>query len=370
MDPMKLRSAFALLGLAAALIAACSTKNSIQGGTDAGDGGTGEGTTKVTKNEFCASCTFPANANPSTCKAPRSLNACCTCVVPPTRDIARGTGLNRYSSTDPTVDLGCLDSPGELGPSKTVTLKGFVRLFSSGNDSAGVKVEIFKEGPNGALGEKVGNPVVTTNNNAFQEPKPAWLKKCPEGGCTFRAYTYEGVPTETPLIVKTSDVNPGGSQWKELYDYNILFRNTQVQADNTVAHDPSAVASTDVNTVASAAGGFIAKPDKGVLAGEIHDCGDVRLSGAMLDTDLAHEADVFYFGENESDPLPDQTQARLGTSRLGLFGALNFQTGVPVRLTAVGRHNGQIVVLGTHIVQMFPNSVTALSLRGRRPWQK
>jgi len=364
---MKLPALLALV-LGATLVASqgCSSSTPV---VPQGDGGAGACGGDVAKDEFCSSCTAPSNASPTTCKAPRTLNACCTYIAPPTKELARGTGLNRYSSTDPAMKLGCLDDPGALEAPQTVTLKGFVRLFSSGNDSAGVRIEIFKEGPNGALGEKVGTAVETKDTDALLEPKPTWLKKCPEGGCSFRAYTYAGVPTETPLIIKTSDVNQGGSRWKELYDYNILFRNTQVQA-GVVAHDPAAVAATDVNTVAAAAGGFIPKPDKGVLAGEVHDCEDVRLSGATVDTDVPHEADLFYFGENEADPLPDQQQTRSGTSRLSLFGALNFPTNVPIRVTGVGKLNGQTILVGTHVVQTFPGAVTALSLRGRRPTQK
>jgi hypothetical protein len=134
-------------------------------------------------------------------------------------------------------------------------------------------------------------------------------------------------------------------------------------------YQPAAVAATDINTVASAAGGFTVKQDKGLLAGEVHDCGDVRVSGATVDTDVGHEGDMFYFGENEADPLPDKSRGALGTSKLGLFGTLNLPTGQPIRVRAVGKQGGQTVLLGSHTVQTFPGSVTALSFRGRRPWQ-
>ncbi len=309
-----------------------------------------------------------ASATPNTCKPPRTVNACCAWVAAPSQPLTRGTGLNRYSSNDAQIQLGCLDDPGEVGTPKTVTLKGFVRLFSSGNDSAGAKIEIFKEGEGGALGELVGTPTTTTNDDTNVK-KEDWLKKCPEGGCIFRGYTYEGVPTETRLIVKTSDAS-GGQQWANLYDYNVFFPNSQVGAGDVIEYEPSVVAATDINTVASAAGGFTVKQDKGLLAGEVHDCADVRLSGATVDIDAAHEADMFYFGENESDPLPDKTRSSLGTSKLGLFGTLNVTTGVPVRISAVGKSSDQTILLGTYTVQTFPNSVTALRLRGRRPWQK
>lgn len=363
-----------LLAPVVLVVAACSSSNSapLAGGDGGASAASCDSAPALGKNDYCKTCTMAANAVPNTCRAPRVVNACCTYVQPPSGELVRGTGLNRNSSSSPTINLACLDNPGDVGTPQTVKLKGFVRVFSSGSDSAGVKIEVFKEGPNGTLGEIVGTPVVTTKDdtkNPPQQPKPTWLKKCPDGGCTFRAFEYAGIPTETPLIVKTSDA-AGGEQWAQLFDYNIYFSNARVQADGSVTYDPAAVAATDINTVASAAGGFTVKADKGLLAGEVHDCEDVRLSGATVDTDVVHDGDMFYFGENESDPLPDKSRGALGTSKLGLFGTLNLPTGTPIRISALGKSGGQTILLGTYTVQTFPGAVTALSLRGRRPWQK
>ncbi|MBL8611121.1 MAG: hypothetical protein JNL38_27510 [Myxococcales bacterium] len=357
------------------LLGACSAENSVKS-TSSSSGGagalacTGDKGVKPAESDYCSSCTISATANPAKCTNARPVDACCAFVAGPKGSVARGTGLVRYSGSDATVNLACLKAPPAGGASKTVTLKGNVRLFSSGDDSKNVKIEIFKEGANGAVGERVGEPVVTTGDDAKNPPTvDTLLKKCPQEGCKFRAFEYPNVPTETPLIIKTSDAS-GGSQWAELYDYNIYFASSAVDGSNVIKYDPSVVAATDLNTVASAAGGFTVKPDRGLLAGEVHDCGDVRLSGAYVDTDVEHESDVFYFGENEADPLPDKNRSQDGTSKLGLFGMLNMKTGVPVRISAVGNYNGQMVLLGTYTVQTFPGAVTALSFRGRRPFQK
>src|SRR5207302_8680396 len=141
----------------------------------------------------CSACTVSAAATPATCTAPRPINACCTFVAAPTNELERGVGLNRYSTSDRNVDLGCLDNPGKLGTPQTAKLTGYVRLFSTGEDSAGVKIEIFKEGKDGALGELVGAAVTTTKDDPILQPKPSptVLAKCPDGGCSFRAYTYD-----------------------------------------------------------------------------------------------------------------------------------------------------------------------------------
>jgi hypothetical protein len=292
------------------------------------------------------------------------------CTSKPAAELVRATGLvyNSAPGNDPTIDFGCLDMPKAQGTPMMVTLTGFVKLFSSGDDSAGVKIEIFKEGPNGALGDPVGTPVTTTSTDAFQMPKPTLLKNCPVDGCIYRAFTYMNVPTETPLIIKTSD-GMMSQKWAALYDYNIYFANDSLK-NGMAYYEPSAVAATDLNTVAAAAGGFTIKADRGLLAGEVHDCADVRLGNAMVNTDVAPEGDMFYFGEDEANPIPDTNRASKGTSKLGLFGAFNYPSGTPIRISATGLYKGQVTLIGTYTVQAFPGAVTALSLRGRRPWQK
>jgi hypothetical protein len=327
----------------------------------------------LTQADYCKSCVASTTESPSMCTVSRSINACCAWVQAPTQEVKRSSNLHYFSSPNTTVDLGCLSNPGTVGTPQMVTLTGFVKLFSSGQDSAGVKIEIHKEGPNGTLGDLVGSAATTSSDDTAdpaQMPLVTWLTKCQAPGCKFRSFTYANVPTETPLIIHTSDA-AGAGLWSDLYDYNIYFANGVVDAMNQVHYDPSAVASTDLNTVASAAGGFTIKTSEGLIAGEVHDCGDVRLSGAMVDIDQAHEGPMFYFTDNEADPLPDQTRGPggQGTSVLGLFGALNIATGSPVRLSAVGKYQGQDVLLGTYVVQVYPGAVTALSLRGRRPWQ-
>lgn len=379
------RSFGAFFGASCVLLA-CSSHNSIVANNDGGSSATcGSAESQPADNDYCKTCT-PAST--STCTAARPIDACCTFVQAPQQELARGTGLHYFSSSDPTVDIGCLSSPPAAGAPQQVTLTGYVKLFSSGNDSQGVKVEVFGYNDDGSLGQSYGSFTTVSDETADppQMPLPTWSTKCPDTGCKLRTYFVPNVPTETKLVIKTSDAL-GARQWSDLYDYNIYISNSALTTASTVPstgiagfpttgsfayYDASSVAATDVNTVASAAGGLTVKPDKGVIAGEVHDCGDVRISGATVDTDAVHDGPLFYFNDNESDPTPDQSRgaAGAGTSNLGLFGALNLATGTPIHVSAVGKTGGSTVLLGTMTVQVFPGAVTALSFRGRRPWQK
>lgn len=372
--------------------AACSSKNSLvaDAGSHCGAAVTcaSEAAGSVlTKNQYaaCTSCQEPMLTPPVACSTSRPIDACCAFVQAPTVPVQAATGLHYNSGTDPNaIDFSCLDTPAAQGTPQMVTLVGDVKLFAAGEDSAGVKIEVFQEGPSGSLGPLVGTAVVTMATDPYVDPKPTWSTKCPTDGCTLRKFTYPNIPTETPLIIKTSDAN-NAQKWSELYDYNIYFSNSKIGQNGAgmgqVFYEPSAVAATDPQVVAATVGGTV-KADKGLLAGEVHDCNDVRLSGATVYTDYRPENDsFFYFTDNESDPTPDQqrTANGSGTSKLGLFGGLNYQTGVPVRVSAVaqvgggggdGGTCGSDVLAGTYVVQMFPGAVTALSFRGRRPYQK
>lgn len=248
-------------------------------------------------------------------------------------------------------------------------MKGFVRLFSSGNDSKGVQVEIFRENDDGSLGDAIAASSSVVTDETKEAKKEDLLAKCPDGGCTFRSYTFDGaVPTETRLVVKTSDASGAATAWAPFYEY-VYFSTADVVGD-AIVFDPTAIASTDRSTIFAAAGALAMKQERGLLLGEVHDCGDVRVSGAMADIDASRDGDMVYFGDDEKNPLPDPSRTSSGTSKLGMFAALNVATGVPIRVSAIGLANGQTTLLGNQTVQAFAGSVTAIRLRGRRPWQR
>src|SRR5687767_14943963 len=94
--------------LASCVVVACSSGGSSSGssGTSSSGGAACDTAPKVEKDAYCETCTMSASATPNQCRPPRTVNACCAWVAAPTQALSRGTGLNRYSSPDPAVQLG------------------------------------------------------------------------------------------------------------------------------------------------------------------------------------------------------------------------------------------------------------------------
>jgi len=249
------------------------------------------------------------------------------------------------------------------------TLSGFVKLFSSsGRDTQGVSVTVFHvDTSTGQLLAQVGSSYVTSASDAGETN--TWLEACSTEACVFRHYQITGVPTETPLVIMTSD-GTGSGEWADSYDYDLYFADkstcvpgggpcvsSQSASGWTTRYDATAVARADIISMAgSAAGNFALDPSAGVLVGEVHDCGDVRVSSANVDTDVVHSGPLVYFAADEANPLPDATRTSTdeGTSSLGRFGALNLATGTPIRVSAIGVYHGQDTLLGTAVVQTYP----------------
>jgi hypothetical protein len=335
----------------------------------------------------CSSCKFAAGADPSTCTPARNVNACCAWVQDPSATLVRAEGLHYYSvSTDSPVDFSCLTPPMAPTPGTPHmgTLTGFVKIFSSypASGTVGVTVTVYTvDTTTGALGTEVGTNTTTMGGTTETNN---WLNNCTGSPCVFQQYTIPNVPTETPLVIKTSD-GTGTGTWADLYDYDIYFADTDtcsttppgapcVSSTTTWAtsYDVTAVVPDDINTAAETVGLTPLDPSQGVIAGEVHDCGDIRIQGANVDTDQGHDGPIFYFDTDESDPLPDETRspADEGTSDLGLFGTVNVNPGTPIRISAVGLVGGKDTLLGTAVIQVYAGpAVTAVTLRGRRAWQ-
>jgi hypothetical protein len=103
----------------------------------------------------------------------------------------------------------------------------------------------------------------------------------------------------------------------------------------------------------------------GAVAGEVHDCQNLRVVNAVVDVD-AQKFITTYFGDDEDDPLPDLNAK--STSTLGLYAALDIVPG-PVAVSAAGVVDGELVGVGFLRVWVYPDAVTSATFRGMLGYQ-
>lgn len=314
---------------------------------------------QVAKNsEFCADdpgspdCDLVGAAKYEVCGVP---------LKEPPADLERSNNVVEFSGEGPP-DVSCFETANypTAGASEPVTVRGFARIFSSGCNSHDLQITFYELQADGQLGSPVGEGVVTVADcEDVGEASEA-------DNCDTRwecEYVYEGVPSETPLAIKTEN-GPGGDIWAPLLQYNVYIRNNEI-VDGEWDHDVRALAEPDYSVIPQTAIGSPITPGHGAVAGEVHDCGDVRLKNAIADIDQAHVITT-YFTSDEDNPLPDQ--AADSTSALGLYAALDVPEG-PVTVAAGGFINGEFVSLGQHHVWVYPDTVTTVTFKGLQAYQ-
>lgn len=349
------------------------------GGGATGDSGAGG---EANTSDICAGAAAPANAEicPANGPSPNCTQAsgkpvqlCGVLAKADTKvESTRTTDTDEYAGSG-DVDTTCFEKANwkTVGASKTVTVKGFVRNFSSGCDAKNVKIEIYtvkRTGgdDDGTPDQLIGTPVTTSSADCTGEPdcKLVTVEKCTNPRI-WRSYEYAGVPTETELMVKTSSPD-GSSDYAPLYDYNFFIGNDEPGvAEGTYEHPLRAVVISDFSLIPQVAYGSPITAGNGAVAGEIHDCGDVRVTGATFGISRAGAAEA-YFTDNEAAPLPDS--GATSTSTLSLYSAYDLTPG-PVRVVAAARVKGVETSLGYFDVRVFPNAVTSMTFRGFRPFQ-
>jgi hypothetical protein len=323
-------------------------------------------------------CTDPA---PTGCAA---VNVCGACVDKPRAELTRTTDTKEYAGSG-APDVSCFDQatpPTPIGTSKTVKMKGWVKIFANGPDSKNVKVEIYEEEvdsagmPTGKLGKLVGTATSNASVAACPEPyDPTKFpcskteKKMKSGVESTRVlYPYEldvPVPTEKPLVAKTSEsITDGG--WFPLYDWNVAARNDKLTAAGEFEFDVRALGNDDYASILKAAYSRPPQGGESAIAGEVHDCGDVRVSNATVQVNPKSRLLMFYLSEVEDDPLPDSS--RTATGKLGLYAVGGLKPGVS-QVSAAGLLGGQVVTLGSYKISTFADSVSVYTFRGLRPWQ-
>jgi hypothetical protein len=198
------------------------------------------------------------------------------------------------------------------------------------------------------------------------------------------AYQLPNIPTEAELLVVTegdpADMTASALFSHRIYDYNIMLRNAEVDMPAApmgvpgpaVRFDPRVLSNSDWQAIPSAATLVTGIPQgHGVLAGEVHDCDNVRLANAMVSSEPRQlwSGGTVYFSENDTNPLPDMSRNGRGTSLLGTYALLDMGPG-PTTVAAVGVDtSGRLQHLGSYRARIYPDSVTVVTFRGLRPWQ-
>ncbi len=352
-----IRLSLALVALPALALAACgdSTGGSTSGGGD-GSGACLDSLAPAKNAEFCQA--TPSNPDCDGVTGEYKNQVCGVPLKQPPAELVRATDVDEFGGSGPP-DVSCFavaTYPPPPGPSAPVTLRGHARIFSNGCESNNVTIEVFTVQPDGQLGQSIGS--VTTPASCAEDGESTEFEDC--GTRIECAYEIPNVPSETPLAVKTT-----GPLWQALVAYNVYVPTSQI-VDGAFEYDPRALAQDDYGLIAQVSPlGRPITAGNGAVAGEVHDCGDVRVANAVADVDVFKRS-LTYFSSNEDNPLPDVNA--LATSQLGLYAVLDVAPG-PATVAAAGLVNGEVVTLGHHQVYVYPDTVTSLTFRGLRPTQ-
>jgi hypothetical protein len=294
------------------------------------------------------------------------------------------------------VNVSCLYPEGAMWPDPpppsppTVKVRGVVDVYGNGNTEAGgdITVELYRMAEDGSPdGSPLGTDTATLD--ACEDALlPAPFESGDEAACcpgpcqellpdttdctpsssdcrSLWLYEIDAVPTYTPLILHTSG-NP--AFWKDLYYSNVFyFPSDVVEGGDYVFYRAKTLSVDDWRAIPASAGDFDGiAPGMGAVAGEIHDCDNVKVYNARVGVNP--EAGTFtYFNGVEEKPYPDTL--RTSTNSDGLYAALEVPPGA-VRVTAIARVDGLgLVNLGWWDARVFPDGLTVVTIRGTRPTQ-
>jgi hypothetical protein len=351
--------------------------------------------------------------------SPNNNNSGCTtfggvCLFPPLDPAARTAcgDVTEYCDKTATAapNLACLASPKLDGSGPATTrLTGFVHVFSSGPDSEGLTIAVYDAA---ALAGGADPATVTPLASTVAALDPATRRACDRtaaNGCSIPSatgcqipkcnsdqycrdlgggntecsdrlrwearYTLDNIPTNKQLVIRTS--GPAGA-WAPLVAWNVRLSTGDRTCEDISATDCMDAAKTqyqlnvnalsrsdyvNIPTSAGLAGGI--SPGQGAIAGEVHDCDNIRVGNVAVATNPS--ADRFtYFNGNPIMTLPDSARFSAGTDRLGLFSALNLKPG-KVTVQAAGLVGKTLTDFGKFDAYVYPDTVSVMNVNGGKP---
>jgi len=255
---------------------------------------------------------------------------------------------------------GVCGIPAPAGPA-TVTYRGCVDAFGIGDVTDGMRVALYR---------------------ADQDPtgSSSWdmLTTRDEAGCEYwGAFEFTGVPTNTPLILKTYDPQGG---FITTYKYNlILWADLAADEGGTAVFDTRASAVSDprtglITTLHPWRGYAISQPTfnvillavgisslpagQGGIAGTLRDCQYRELQHARCG--VWQEPGVLTYFTNAENPRPER--GRAATNVNGIYAAIGLPVGQHTVACLGQNAAGEQVLIGTQRLEVFAGAVSILNL--------
>ncbi len=381
------RCAWTLLAasLAAVLILspACSDDDTgkdsgVTGDATVGDGSAEEGTRSDSgADQKVATCSMGKAINACTgaavCKATRDCSSAGSdlpgtcfdklCVT----DAASEARVEKNKKWDTAPDLSCLTTAPSLpkGPTEA-TVWGPVEAFGMGDDTTGVKVEVF----DAVKDTELKTPLASTTSAAAKDtgdcaPACDSGKTCLNGSCVkdkdgdgnpIGYIKLEKIPTNTMLVFRATKTGIATT-----VQYNLWIKADKVTTKGMYKESVYVVSNVTKNLIAAAAGAQILLGTAAV-AGEIHDCNNEMVKGARVTLSLLPQKLAYFNGKE----MPDQKQDETNTD--ALYAAVNIKppaAGAEMRVAASARVQGKVVNIGDYTIKVFPEQITILTIT---PW--
>jgi hypothetical protein len=263
------------------------------------------------------------------------------------------------------VQLACRQGlcgiPAPAGPA-TVTYRGCVDAFGIGDVTDGMHVALYRadQDPTGT------SPwdMVTTKD---------------EAGCEYwGAFEFAGVPTNTPLILKSYDPTGG---FITTYKHNLVLWADLAADDGqgtfifdtraTAVSDPRtgltttlhpwrgyAISQPTFNVILLAVGISSLPADQGGIAGTLRDCQYRELQHVRCG--VYQDATVLTYFTNAENPRPERN--REATNVNGIFAAIGLPVGEHTVACMGQNAAGQSVLIGKHTVHVFGGAVSILNM--------
>ena len=206
---------------------------------------------------------------------------------------------------------------------------------------------------------------------------------CDKGQCIERLrwetrYLIKGMPTNTYLVVRVTGKDGfSDGTWGAMAKFGVYLRadakkctdgqfNDCINADGNYELETNALSKSDYTTIPITAGLSGGVPDgHGAVAGEVHDCDDIKLSGFQVGA-YPTPTVLAYFNGNPIKTLPDLSRQTYGTNIDGLFSALDIVPG-RVKVYAQGKVNDKQVSAGVLDVAVLPDTVSVVTFEGLKP---